>query len=41
MALNSFPQSDCLAAKEKSMEMKLSLDEAKQRAIELMFRGYH
>jgi hypothetical protein len=34
-------KSDCVAAKGKSMEMKLSLAEAKQRALEFMYRGYH
>lgn len=29
------------AAGEKRMEMKLSSEEAKQRALELMYRGYH
>ena len=29
------------AVKEKRMEMKLSLEEAKQHALKLMYRGYH
>ena len=38
---SSVPQSDLLIAKEKSMELKLTLEEAKQRALEFMYRGYH
>ena len=30
-----------MEAEEKYMEMKLSSEEAKRRALQLMYRGYH
>jgi len=32
---------NCFVAEDISMEMKMSVEEAKQRSLELMFRGYH
>jgi hypothetical protein len=32
---------NCFVAEDISMEMKMSVEKAKQRALELMYRGYH
>jgi hypothetical protein len=33
--------SNCLDKEDTDMEMKMSVEKAKQRAVELMHRGYH
>jgi hypothetical protein len=32
---------NCFVTEDISMEMKMSVEKAKQRALELMYRGYH
>jgi len=39
--VEKFVEIDCFVAEDISMEMKMSVEKAKQRALELMYRGYH